>query len=407
MVERRWARRIGEIEPFHVMAVLDRAKALQAAGHDVIHMEIGEPDLGTPAPIMRAAQAALNAGHTSYTPALGLPELREAIAGFYQRRYGVDLDPQRVIITPGGSGALLLVSALLVDAGSKVLMADPAYPCNRHFMRLVEGAAQLIPTGPESAYQLTPELIEQHWGADSVAVLRASASRKVGMADPAYPCNRRFVRLVEGAAQLIPTGPESAYQLTPDLIEQHWGADSVAVLSASPANPSGSVLSRAQLQGLAQVTAGLGGELIVDEIYHGLTYGCDAASVLEVAPDAWVLNSFSKYFGMTGWRLGWLIAPLDAVPELEKLAQNYYICAPHLAQQAALAAFSEDTLAICEQRREAFHRRRDFLLPALRELGFVIPHTPEGAFYLYADVSGFGGDSQRLCQHLIETEHLA
>ncbi len=348
MVERRWARRIGEIEPFHVMAVLDRAKALQAAGHDVIHMEIGEPDFGTPEPIMRAAQAALNAGHTSYTPALGLPELREAIAGFYQRRYGVDLDPQRVIITPGGSGALLLVSALLVDAGSKVLMADPAYPCNRHFMRLVEGAAQLIPTGPESAYQLTPELIEQH-----------------------------------------------------------WDADSVAVLSASPANPSGSVLSRAQLQGLAQVTAGLGGELIVDEIYHGLTYGCDAASVLEVAPDAWVLNSFSKYFGMTGWRLGWLIAPLDAVPELEKLAQNYYICAPHLAQQAALAAFSEDTLAICEQRREAFHRRRDFLLPALRELGFVIPHTPEGAFYLYADVSGFGGDSQRLCQHLIETEHLA
>src|SRR5690606_18525465 len=221
MVERRWARRIGEIEPFHVMAVLDRAKALQAAGHDVIHMEIGEPDFGTPEPIMRAAQAALNAGHTSYTPALGLPELREAIAGCCQRRYGVDLGPQRVIITPGGSGALLLVSALLVDAGSKVLMADPAYPCNRHFMRLVEGAAKLIPPGPESAYQLTPELIEQH-----------------------------------------------------------WDADSVAVLSASPANPSGSVLSRAQLQGLAQVTAGLGGELIVDEIYHGLTYGCDAASVL-------------------------------------------------------------------------------------------------------------------------------
>ena len=348
MLERRWAQRIKDIEPFHVMAVLDRARVLQASGHDVIHMEIGEPDFGTPEPIMRAAQAALAAGHTHYTPALGLPALREAVAGFYQRRYGLDIDPRRVVITPGGSGALLLISALLVDAGSRVLMADPAYPCNRHFLRLVEGRARLVNTGPESGYQLTPEQIEQH-----------------------------------------------------------WDADTVAVLAASPANPSGSVLSGAQLSAMAEATRRLGGELIVDEIYHGLTYGCDATSVLEVAPDAWVLNSFSKYFGMTGWRLGWLIAPEEAVPELEKLAQNLYICAPHLAQQAALAAFSDESLAICEARREAFHQRRDFLLPALRELGFRIPYTPEGAFYLYADVSGFGGDAQRLCQHLIETEHVA
>lgn len=348
MLERRWAQRIKDIEPFHVMAVLDRARVLQASGHDVIHMEIGEPDFGTPEPIMRAAQAALAAGHTHYTPALGLPALREAVAGFYQRRYGLDIDPRRVVITPGGSGALLLISALLVDAGSRVLMADPAYPCNRHFLRLVEGLARLVNTGPESGYQLTPEQIEQH-----------------------------------------------------------WDADTVAVLAASPANPSGSVLSGAQLRAMAEATRRLGGELIVDEIYHGLTYGCDATSVLEVAPDAWVLNSFSKYFGMTGWRLGWLIAPEEAVPELEKLAQNLYICAPHLAQQAALAAFSDESLAICEARREAFHQRRDFLLPALRELGFRIPYTPEGAFYLYADVSGFGGDAQRLCQHLIETEHVA
>lgn len=348
MARPRWAQRINEIEPFHVMAVLDRAKALQASGHDVIHMEIGEPDFSTPEPIMRAAQAALVAGHTGYTPALGLPMLREAVAGFYQQRYGLDLDPQRVVITPGGSGALLLISALLVDAGKKVLMADPAYPCNRHFLRLVEGRARMIPTGPESGYQLTPEHIEQH-----------------------------------------------------------WDSDSVAVLSASPANPSGSVLSADELRAMADTTRRLGGQLIVDEIYHGLTYGCDAASVLEVAPDAWVLNSFSKYFGMTGWRLGWLIAPEEAVPELEKLAQNFYICAPHLSQQAALAAFSDETLAICEDRRAAFHQRRDFLLPALRELGFAIPYTPEGAFYLYADVSPLGSDSQRLCQHLIETEHVA
>ena len=348
MVERRWARRIDDIEPFHVMAVLERAKALQAAGHDVIHMEIGEPDFSTPETIMRAAQTALVDRHTSYTPALGLPALREAIAGFYQQRYGVDLDPKRVIVTPGGSGALLLVCSLLIDAGSSMLMADPAYPCNRHFLRLVEGRAHMVATGPESGYQLT-------------------------------------------SAQ----------------VEQHWDSSTVAVLSASPANPSGSILSRDQLRDLADTTRRLGGHLIVDEIYHGLTYGCDAASVLEVAPDAWVLNSFSKYFGMTGWRLGWLVAPEEAVSELEKLAQNIYICAPHLSQQAALAAFSAETLDICEARREAFHQRRDFLLPAVRELGFSIPHTPEGAFYLYADSSAFGSDSQRLCQHLIETEHVA
>lgn len=348
MANQRWAQRLGHIEPFHVMAVLERAKALETQGRDVIHMEIGEPDFSTPNPIVRAGQAALAAGQTGYTPALGLPALREAVAAHYQRRYSLDLDPQRVVITPGGSGALLLISALLVDPGKKVLIADPAYPCNRHFLRLVEGDATLVPTGAASDYQLTPELIEQH-----------------------------------------------------------WGADSVAVLSASPANPSGSVLSRDQLRELAVTTRRLGGELIVDEIYHGLTYGCEAASVLEVAPDAWVLNSFSKYFGMTGWRLGWLIAPESAVPELEKLAQNFYICAPHLSQQAALAAFDAETLAICESRREAFHRRRDFLLPALRDLGFHIPSTPQGAFYLYADASAFGNDSQSLCQHLIETEFVA
>ncbi|CEA06832.1 class I and II aminotransferase [Pseudomonas saudimassiliensis] len=348
MVEQRWARRIAEIEPFHVMAVLERAKALQARGCDVIHMEIGEPDFATPEPIVRAGQAALAEGCTDYTPALGLPALREAVAGFYEQRYGISIDPRRVVITPGGSGALLLISALLVNPGSKVLMADPAYPCNRHFLRLVEGQATLIPTGADTGYQLTPELVEQY-----------------------------------------------------------WDVASAAVLCASPANPSGSVLSRGQLQALADTTRRLGGQLVVDEIYHGLTYGCDATSVLEVAPDAWVLNSFSKYFGMTGWRLGWLIAPEDAIPELEKLAQNLYICAPHLSQRAALAAFSEESLAICESRRAAFHRRRDFLLPALRELGFGIPQTPDGAFYLYADSTAFGSDSQGLCQHLIETEHVA
>ncbi|WP_371230886.1 pyridoxal phosphate-dependent aminotransferase [Pseudomonas sp. QE6] len=336
------------IEPFHVMALLARANELQAAGHDVIHLEIGEPDFTTAAPIIAAGQAALAAGHTRYTAARGIPALREAIAGFYAERYRLSIDPQRILITPGGSGALLLASSLLVDPGKHWLLADPGYPCNRHFLRLVEGAAQLVPVGPESRYQLTP-----------------------------------------------------------DLIERHWDHDSVGALAASPANPTGTVLHRDELAALSAALKARGGHLVVDEIYHGLTYGMDASSVLEVDNDAFVLNSFSKYFGMTGWRLGWLVAPLDAVGELEKLAQNLYISAPSMAQHAALACFEPDTLAIFEERRAEFARRRDYLLPALRELGFSIVVEPEGAFYLYADISAFGGDAYAFCQHFIETEHVA
>lgn len=336
------------IEPFHVMALLARANELQAEGHDVIHLEIGEPDFTTATPIVEAGQAALAAGHTRYTAARGLPELRRAIAGFYGQRYGLDIDPERILITPGGSGALLLASSLLVDPGRHWLLADPGYPCNRHFLRLVEGAAQLVPVGPETRYQLTPHLVERH-----------------------------------------------------------WDAHSVGALVASPANPTGTLLHRDELAALSDSLRGLGGHLVVDEIYHGLTYGVDATSVLEVDDDAFVLNSFSKYFGMTGWRLGWLVAPREAVPELEKLAQNLYISAPSMAQHAALACFREDTLAILEARRAEFARRRDYLLPALRELGFGIAVEPEGAFYLYADVSAFTQDAYAFCQHFIETEHVA
>ena len=168
MAQQRWTKRVQDIQPFHVMAVLARARALEAEGRDVIHMEIGEPDFTTPEPIIQAGQRALADGCTGYTPALGLPALREAIAGLYAERHGLALDPERVVVTPGGSAALLLVSALLVEPGKKILMADPAYPCNRHFLRLVEGRAVLVPTGPETRYQLTPELIEQHWDDDCV-----------------------------------------------------------------------------------------------------------------------------------------------------------------------------------------------------------------------------------------------
>ncbi|MEX6503968.1 pyridoxal phosphate-dependent aminotransferase [Pseudomonas zhanjiangensis] len=336
------------IEPFHVMALLARANQLQAEGFDVIHLEIGEPDFTTAAPIVAAGQAALAAGHTRYTAARGIPALREAIAGFYAQRYRLSIDPERILITPGGSGALLLTSSLLVDPGKHWLLADPGYPCNRHFLRLIEGAAQLVPVGPEARYQLTPELVARH-----------------------------------------------------------WDKDSVGALVASPANPTGTVLHRDELAALSRALKERGGHLVVDEIYHGLTYGMDASSVLEVDDDAFVLNSFSKYFGMTGWRLGWLVAPPAAVPELEKLAQNLYISAPSMAQHAALACFEPATLEILEERRHAFARRRDFLLPALRELGFRIAVEPEGAFYLYADIGAFGGDAFAFCRHFLETEHVA
>lgn len=343
-----YSRRSQDIAPFHVMSLLARAQALEQQGFDVIHLEIGEPDFTTADPIVRAGQAALAAGHTRYTAARGLPALRAAIAGYYGTRYNLDLDPERILVTPGGSGALLLASSLLVDPDRHWLLADPGYPCNRHFLRLVEGAAQLVPVGPQTAYQLTPSLVDAH-----------------------------------------------------------WNAASVGALVASPANPTGTVLPADALSALSQSLKVRGGHLVVDEIYHGLTYGIDAPSVLQVDDDAFVLNSFSKYFGMTGWRLGWLVAPPQAVPELEKLAQNLYISASSIAQHAALACFEPDTLAIFEQRRHAFQARRDYLLPALRELGFRIEVEPEGAFYLYCDVSGFTDDAQAFCAHFLETEHVA
>ena len=343
-----WSARSRAIEPFHVMALLARANQLQAEGRDVIHLEIGEPDFTTAAPIVAAGQAALAAGYTGYTAARGLPALREAIAGFYAQRYALSIDPERILITPGGSGALLLAASLLVDPGKHWLLADPGYPCNRHFLRLLEASSQLVAVGPQDNYQLTAEALTRH-----------------------------------------------------------WNSDTVGALLASPANPTGTLLKREELLALSQASNARGGHLVVDEIYHGLTYGVDACSVLEVDDGAFVLNSFSKYFGMTGWRLGWLVAPQAAVGELEKLAQNLYISAPTLAQHAALACFQAPTLAILEQRREAFAERRDFLLPALRELGFGIAVEPQGAFYLYADIRAFGGDAFAFCRHFLETVHVA
>ncbi|WP_443081444.1 pyridoxal phosphate-dependent aminotransferase [Thiohalorhabdus sp.] len=339
----RIARRMAEIAPFHVMDLLARAQALEAAGRDIVHMEVGEPDFPTPEPVVRAGQQALAAGHTHYTPAAGLPQLREAISGYYADRHGVNVPPERIILTPGASGALQLIMGVVVDPGNRVLLPDPGYPCNPNFVRLVEGEGIPVPVDATSDYQLTP----QH-------------------------------------------------------LASHWDERTVAAMVGSPSNPTGTLATGEDLRALAGATAQRGGRLIVDEIYQGLVYEGEAPTALGETDEAFVVNSFSKFFGMTGWRLGWVVAPEAYVRELDKLAGNIFLAPPTPAQHAALAAFGDDTRAILEQRRQAFQQRRDFLLPALRELGFRIPGTPRGAFYLYADAGAFSDDSFAFAERVLE-----
>lgn len=324
------ADRVDKIATFRVMAVMDRAKALQAEGRHILHMEVGEPDFTTIQPIIDAGIASLQRQQTGYTQALGIPELRQAIANYYKSDYGLEISPARIVVTPGASGALLLMSALLVNQGQTLMMVDPSYPCNQQFLRIVEGAAQFVPVGSEQRYQLNGELIGKH-----------------------------------------------------------WQANTVGVLVASPANPTGEVLSKLQLQDIAAAVKARNGVLIADEIYQGLVYGERCHSALEVDAEAFVINSFSKYFGMTGWRIGWMVAPDWALPGLEKLAQNLFISSPVTAQHAALAAFAPESRALLDQRRDAFAARRNVLLAGLKELDFDIAHEPMGAYYIYADIQRF------------------
>jgi aspartate/methionine/tyrosine aminotransferase len=344
----RCADRMSRIQPFHVMALLARARELEAAGRSIVHMEIGEPDFITPQPVIDAGITALRQGHTHYTPAVGLTTLRERIAMFYRERYRVTVEPDRIVVTPGASAALQLVMATLVNPGDAVLMADPGYPCNRNFVHLLNGTPRGIPVDASSAYQPSSEQVAAHWD-ETVTVL----------------------------------------------------------MLASPSNPTGTLLGEEDIQRLFGIIRERGGSLVMDEIYHGLTYSGAAQTALAVSDDIFVINSFSKYFGMTGWRVGWLVAPAPSVAELDKLAQNLFLAAPTPAQHAALAAFEPESIAILEARREEFRTRRDYLLPALRDLGFDIPVTPEGAFYLYADCSRFTDDSFAFSKQLLEEAGVA
>jgi aspartate/methionine/tyrosine aminotransferase len=343
-----YAGRMTGIAPFHVMSLLARAQALEAAGRSIVHMEVGEPDFPTPEPIVAAGIQALREGQTRYTPAAGLPALRAAVARHYRDAYGVDLPADRVLITPGASGALQLAVAVLVDPGREVLMADPGYPCNRH-----------------------------------------------------------FVRMLDGRAVAIPVGAETAYQLTPALVERHWSERTSAVIIASPSNPTGTLLPANHLRAIIDIVAERGGRVIMDEIYQGLVYDRPSTTALALSCEVFVVNSFSKYYGMTGWRLGWLVAPEPYLDDIERLAQNIFLAPSTLAQHAALVAFRPETQAILLERRDILRERRDFLLPALRELGFGIPVQPQGAFYLYADCSRFSTDSRAFADRVLEVAGVA
>ncbi len=315
------ATHLADIEPFYVMEVLARAQSLEAQGRSIVHMEIGEPDFPTADGIVQAGIAALRAGCTHYTPSLGLPALRAAVALSYAPAAAPG--PERIVITPGASGALLLVFAALLDPGDQVLMTDPGYPCNRHFVRLFAGEPVSIPVDAACGYQLTAELVERY-----------------------------------------------------------WSPRTVAVMLASPSNPTGMLISHDELVRIAEITRARGGVLIVDEIYRGLVYDTTAETALTLAGDVFVINSFSKYYGMTGWRVGWMVAPPAYLATIDKLAQNLFISTSTPAQYAALAAFEPQVQQELEARRREFQRRRDYLLPALRSLGFVIAAVPHGAFYL-------------------------
>jgi aspartate/methionine/tyrosine aminotransferase len=322
------AQRVHAIEPFRVMEMVKAAGELKRAGADVISMSVGEPDFTAPEVVAAAAMEAIRGGITQYTDSLGLHELREAISGHYAAVHGLDIDPRRIVVTAGASAGLLLACAALVADGDEVLMPDPCYPCNRHFVSAFGGKPVLVPSAAEDRYQLSAAHVAERWS------------------------------------------------------ERTRG-----VLVASPSNPTGTSMTPQQLQDMLAAVRTRGGFAIVDEIYQGLSYDHAPVSALALDDQVITVNSFSKYFNMTGWRLGWLVVPEVLVPVFEKLAQNLFICAPTVAQHAALACFTPEALAIFEERRREFQRRRDFLVPALRELGFQVPVMPDGAFYVYADIA--------------------
>ena len=351
------ARRLAHIEPFYVMEFAKAAAELarsaecdaRLGGRPMIFLNIGEPDFTAP-PLVRAAnERAVSQGRTQYTDATGLPAMRERISAWYASRFGLRIAPRRIVVTAGASAALQLACLALVDRDDEVLLPDPSYPCNRHFVSAADGRAVLIPTTAQERYQL------------SAAGVAAA-----------------------------------------------WGARTRGVLLASPSNPTGTSIAPAEMGRIHEVVRARGGFTLVDEIYLGLSFDERYShSALAHGDDVISINSFSKYFSMTGWRLGWLVLPEALVPAVEKLAQNLYICPSALAQHAALACFEPESIAEYERRRDEFRARRDFLVPALNALGLTVPVMPDGAFYAWADCSAHSADSWDFCFDVMKRAHVA
>lgn len=356
------AQRAQRIEPFYVMEVAKAASALAqefaGSGKPMIFLNIGEPDFTAPPLVQEAAARAIARGTTQYTQATGLPALRERISGWYASRFGVQVAPSRIIVTAGASAALQLACLALIEVGDEILMPDPSYPCNRHFVSAAEGNAVLIPTTAEERFQLTREKVQ--------------------------------------AA---------------------WNDKTRGVLLASPSNPTGTSIAPEELQRIHEFVHGQGGVTLIDEIYLGLSYeehfGHSALAMPgELGQSVISINSFSKYFNMTGWRLGWLVVPEALAPVVERIAQNLFICASTVAQHAALACFEPDSLLEYERRRAEFKARRDYFIPELNGLGLRVPVMPDGAFYAYADCTetaaqlGVSG-SWDLAFELMKRAHLA
>ena len=342
------AERMGSINPFYVMDILSQAKQLEAQGCDVVHLEVGEPDFYTPVRIKAAGKRAIDNNKTHYTASTGLPELKQKISDFYRHRLAADVPANNIVITPGASGALQLALSVRVNAGENILMADPGYPCNRNFTRLLEAKAKLIEVGESTHYQL----------------------------------NHR-------------------------LIDENWDENTAAVLLATPSNPTGTRVDKDEMQKIINVVKKHNGVLLVDEIYQGLVYGVKDFTAAELSKDVFVINSFSKYFSMTGWRLGWLVVPDHFLDAVDRLAQNLFLAPSTISQYAALSAFDSRTLLTLDAQRDELNKRREFLLQGLISLGFKINVKPQGAFYIYADVTRFTDDSFTFCHELLQHSKVA
>lgn len=335
--------RLENIAPFHVMELAKRAAELEQQGRHVINMGIGEPDFTAPQAVIDAAAIAMADGKLRYTSATGVPMLRIAIAQHYLNRYGVKVSPERIVVTAGASAALLLACAALVENGTEVLMPDPSYPCNRH-----------------------------------------------------------FVAAFGGSTRMIACEPEQRFQLSADVVQQNWRDQTRGVMLASPSNPTGTSIEPQTLREILATVRTKKGFVIVDEIYNDLCYDDTPFSAASLGEDVIVINSFSKYFNMTGWRLGWLLVPEQMVPAIEKLAQNLFICSSSIAQHAALACFATESLVIYDTRKAELKRRRDYLVPALESLGFKVPVMPNGAFYVYADCTSLCDDTEQFAYEILD-----